>query len=109
VYVAHHGAADEDIFDRAQVGVLDLVDDLDVVELDVEVLVDALERATDLYVVLELDRYLVVYERLEEAEKQHCNHCRASKSPTLSEPKQTEGCDVWTRSGLFMRCSSSQC
>lgn len=47
--------------------VLDLLDDLDVVQLDVEVLIDALERAPDLDVVLELDRDLVVNERLEEA------------------------------------------
>jgi hypothetical protein len=47
--------------------VLDLLDDLDVVELDVEVLVDALEDATDLDVVFELDRDLVVDERFEEA------------------------------------------
>jgi hypothetical protein len=47
--------------------VLDLLDDLDVIELDIEVLVDALERAADLYVILELDRHLMVDERLEEA------------------------------------------
>lgn len=47
--------------------VLDLVDDGDVVELDVEVLVDALERAADLDVVLELDGDRRVDERLEEA------------------------------------------
>lgn len=49
--------------------VLDLLDDLNVVELDVEVLIDALERAADLNVVLELDRDLVVDERLEETRK----------------------------------------
>lgn len=47
--------------------VLELLDDLYVVQLDVEVLVDALQRAADLDVVLELDSYLVVDERLEEA------------------------------------------
>ena len=50
--------------------VLELVDDADVVELDVEVLVDALERAADADVVLELDRHLVVDERLEEAARE---------------------------------------
>lgn len=50
-----------------QVWVLELLDDLNLVELDVEVLVDALERAADLDIVLELDRDLVVDERLEEA------------------------------------------
>lgn len=46
--------------------VLDLLDDLNVVELDVEVLVDALECTADLDVILELDCHLVVDERLEE-------------------------------------------
>ena len=47
--------------------VLELVDDADVVQLDVEVLVDALERAADADIVLELDRHLMVDERLEKA------------------------------------------
>ena len=47
--------------------VLELLEDLDVVELDVEVLVDALEDAADLDVVLELDGDLVVDEGFEEA------------------------------------------
>lgn len=50
-----------------QMGVLELIDNLDVVELDVEVLVDALEDALELNVVLEFDRDLVVDEGLEEA------------------------------------------
>lgn len=48
-------------------GVLELLDDGDVVELDVEELVDALEGAADRDVILELDRDFVVDERLEEA------------------------------------------
>ena len=47
--------------------VLDLLDDGDVFQLDVEVLVDALEDAADLDIILELDRDLVVDEGLEEA------------------------------------------
>ncbi len=47
--------------------VLDLLEHLDVVELDVEVLVDALEDAADLDVVLELDGDLVVDQGFEEA------------------------------------------
>lgn len=47
--------------------VLELIDNLYVVELNVEILIDALEGASDLDVVLELDRHLVVDERLEEA------------------------------------------
>lgn len=46
--------------------VLDLLDDGDVLELDVEVLVHALEGAADLDVVLELDGDLVVDQGLEE-------------------------------------------
>ncbi len=47
--------------------ILQLINDADVVQLDVEVLVDTLESAPDLDVVLELDRDLMVDERLEEA------------------------------------------
>ncbi len=47
--------------------VLDLLEHLDVVEFDVEVLVDALEDAADLDVVLELDGDLVVDQGFEEA------------------------------------------
>ena len=47
--------------------VLDLLEHLDVVELDVEVLVDALEDAADLDVVFELDGDLVVDQGFEEA------------------------------------------
>ena len=50
-----------------QMGIFQLLDDLYLVELDVEVLVDALERAADLNIVFQLDRDLVVDERLEEA------------------------------------------
>ncbi len=50
-----------------QMRVLELLDDGDVVELDVEELVHALEGAAELDVVLELDCDFVVDERLEEA------------------------------------------
>lgn len=55
-------------------GILDLLDDGDVVKLDVEVLVDALEGAADLDVVFELDSDGCVDERLEEASRggQYC-------------------------------------
>jgi len=52
-----------------QMGILKLLNDLYVVEFDVEVLVDALEGASDLDVVLELDCYLVVDEGLEETKE----------------------------------------
>ena len=47
--------------------ILQLLDDLDVVKLDVEVLVDALEGAPDEDIVLELHRDSGVDEGLEEA------------------------------------------
>jgi hypothetical protein len=47
--------------------VLDFLQNLNVVELDVEVLVDTLEDTTDLDIILELDRDLVVDEGFEEA------------------------------------------
>lgn len=67
VDVADDGATDEDVLDGAEVGVLKLLVDRDVVELDVEVLVDRLERARHLDVILELDGDGLVDEGLEEA------------------------------------------
>lgn len=67
VDVADDAAADEDVLDGAEVRVLDLLLDRDVVELDVEVLVDRLEGARDLDVVLELDGDGLVDQGLEEA------------------------------------------
>lgn len=46
--------------------VLDLFDNLYIIKLNVEVLIDALQCALDLNVVLELDRDLVVNKSLEE-------------------------------------------
>ncbi len=66
-------------------GVLEVLDDTDVVELNVEVLVNALQRAADLDVVLELDRDLVVDERLEEA----VDVSRPCASPLSTVPKRT--------------------
>ncbi|KAK6841858.1 DNA repair protein pso2 [Apiospora arundinis] len=47
------------------VRVLELLEDLDIIELDVEVLVNALQGSPDLNVILELDGYLVVDEGFE--------------------------------------------
>jgi hypothetical protein len=47
--------------------VLELFHDGDIVELDVEVLVDAFESSADLNIVLQLDSDLMINERLEEA------------------------------------------
>lgn len=49
--------------------ILELLDDLDVIELDVEVLVHALENALELDVVFQLHGDLVVDERLEETRR----------------------------------------
>ena len=51
-----------------QVRVLELLEDLDIIKLDVEVLVDALQGPPDLDVILELDGDLVVDEGLEKTE-----------------------------------------
>jgi len=51
--------------------VLQLLHDRDVVQLDVEVLVYALQRPSDRNIVLELDSDFVVYERLEEGKEEH--------------------------------------
>ena len=47
--------------------ILELLHDLNVIELDVEVLVHALEDTLELDIVLELNSDLMVDERLEEA------------------------------------------
>jgi hypothetical protein len=49
--------------------ILELIHNRNILQLDVQVLVHALELAADLDVVLELDRDLVVDEGLEEAGK----------------------------------------
>lgn len=51
--------------------ILVLVDDPGVLELDVEVLIDRVERAADGQVVLELHRHLLPHELLEVGEEQH--------------------------------------
>lgn len=50
-----------------KMGILELLDYLDIVQLDVEILVHALEGALELDVVLQLDGDLVVDESFEEA------------------------------------------
>lgn len=65
--------------------ILELLHNLDIIQLDVEVLIDALERAADLNVVLELDSDLVVDERLEEAARR----VKSAPEPSI-ECKNTE-------------------
>lgn len=48
-------------------GVLEFLHDLDIVELDVKVLVNTLKDTTELDIVLELDRDLMVDEGLKKA------------------------------------------
>ena len=57
--------------------VLELFDNLDIVKLDVEILVHALEDALELDVVLELDGDLVVDKGLEEAEMRSARRVHA--------------------------------
>lgn len=52
--------------------ILQLLNHLDVIQLDVQVLIDRLQRSADLDVVLELDRHLVVDERLEKTVRRDC-------------------------------------
>lgn len=49
--------------------VFEVIDHADVIEFDVEILVDALERTADLDIVLELDGNLMVDQCLEKAER----------------------------------------
>lgn len=53
--------------------VFDLFHHTDIVKLDVEVLIDRLQRPADLDVVLELDRYFLVDKSLEET-RQRLTH-----------------------------------
>ena len=46
--------------------VFQLLDDVDVVQFDVEILINRLECASDLNIVLQLHRHLVINQRLEE-------------------------------------------
>lgn len=60
--------------------VLELFDDGNFFQLDVEVLVDALEDAADLDVVLELDGDLMVDERLEETSGRNVSVCMTHRA-----------------------------
>src|ERR1700712_3371240 len=64
----HFGAPEDTTY---QMRILHLFHHRDVIQLDVQVLIHALQGASDGDVVLELDSDLVVDQRLEEAEKQH--------------------------------------
>jgi hypothetical protein len=64
--VSYDGSTDEHILCRAQMRPPDLIHRLCVVQLDVQVLVHALQCATDLDFILEFDSDLVLDERLEE-------------------------------------------
>mmetsp|Transcript_5733 Transcript_5733/g.13879 ORF Transcript_5733/g.13879 Transcript_5733/m.13879 type:complete len:201 (-) Transcript_5733:13-615(-) len=68
---ADDGATDEAGGDGDEVRVAGGVDDRDVVELDVEELVDGVERAAEGEVVFELDGDLLVDEGFEKREEEH--------------------------------------
>jgi len=67
--ISYHAAPYEDVLDRAQVWVFNLLDDGDALQLDVQKLVDALECAADRDIILKLDGDFVVDKSLEEAEE----------------------------------------
>jgi len=68
--VRHPVPADEAVLDRQQMRVLLFVDHVDIVQLDVQILIDRVQRTADGDVVLELDDHLLVGERLEERVEQ---------------------------------------
>jgi len=63
--VADDGAADEDALEREEVRVLVGVEEGNVEELEVEELVDAVQDATHLQVVLQLHDHDLRFQRLE--------------------------------------------
>lgn len=54
-----------------QMWVFDFLHHCDIIQLDVQVLIHALQRAADRDIILELDGDFVVDQRFEEAEEQH--------------------------------------
>jgi hypothetical protein len=72
LHVPDDRAAYEAALDRGELREALLVDDLDLLELDVEVLVDRVQRADERQVVLQLDHDLLPHKRLEEREENHC-------------------------------------
>lgn len=88
-----HGCAGrgEDRAATHQVGVLLLVDDADVVELDVQVLVHRVQRALDRQVVLKLDGHLPQHSMLPTARltlRQHTARRRVAGSVTETERRR---------------------
>ncbi|TQV99796.1 hypothetical protein IF1G_02011 [Cordyceps javanica] len=79
-----------------QVRVLELLNDRDVVKLDVEVLVHALQRTPELDIVLELYSDLLVDERLEEAVARSRQRNSGRATPVSQQP-----CLVQTVRGLL--------
>lgn len=77
-----------------QMRVLDLLDDADVLQLDVEILVDTLERATDLNVIFEFDRDLMVDEGFEEA----------VSSWSVQSSFQIRGAEAWLSKRVIPSC-----
>ena len=89
--IPHNRSANEDVLDAAQVWILELIEDYDIVKFDVEILVDGFEGAANGDVVLEFDCHGVVRQGLEEAEACQSNclsrlrcglesHCYLKKS-----------------------------
>jgi hypothetical protein len=67
--VPHDAASYEAVVDGDEVGMLVGVRDLHVVELDVEVLVDGVQRTTQRQIVLQLHHYGLTHQRLEKVKE----------------------------------------
>lgn len=66
MHISHNTASDEHILDTAKMWIFVFIQDLNIVKFDVQVLIDGLESSSNRDVVFQLERYLVVDERLEE-------------------------------------------
>lgn len=64
--VADDGAADEHVGDAEEMWMIGRIDHLHLVQLDIEVLIDAMEYAFDLQIVLEFDGHFFGFQRFEE-------------------------------------------
>jgi hypothetical protein len=52
-----------------------LIRRLRIIQLDIQILIHALQRAPNAHLVLQLNRNLVVHQRLEETEEEHVAGC----------------------------------
>jgi len=79
LYVPDDGSSDEAVLERGQLRIPLRLDDLDVHQLHVEVLVDAVQGPRHHHVVLELDCNLLPDEGLEEGKEYLFSDCARSE------------------------------